>query len=242
MYHHMILMCSDFTSGKRLAFYQTYEEILDSVKFKKYTKYFKEKFETLKLSFHHIATESKEYTSIGEYDNYFADVKFYSDIEEFEVHISESIKITPEDIAKCILTKGRFDKLQLQKLVFLVYSKYATRYGKPLFEESFEAWKYGPVMPRLYYELDNYKKEKIEFKDIDLEKIKLKLKLKLSKLDEVEKILSCVDDIILKYGSKNGGELIDITHVEGSPWQVTEKEYGLNSKISWELIRDYNLI
>ncbi|WP_352417583.1 Panacea domain-containing protein [Clostridium tertium] len=240
MYHHMILICSDFTSGKRIAFYKTYKDVLSSIEFKKYIEYFKGKYEELKLSFHHIATESNECISIGDYDNYFYDVKFYSDIEEFEKHISESMKITPEDIAKYILLEGKFDKLQLQKLVFLVYSEYALRYGKALFEEEFEAWKYGPVMPRLYYELDGYKKEKIEFKDIDLEKIKLKLKL--SKVVNVEDILSCIDSIVSKYGSKKGGELIDITHKEGSPWQVTESEKGLNSVIPFELIKEYELI
>lgn len=240
MYHHMILICSDFTSGKRIAFYQTYGDALTSIEFKKYTKYFKEKFENVRLSFHHITTESKDYISIAEYDSYFDNVEFYSDIDEFEEQISKSMKITPEDIAKYILIKGKFDKLQIQKLVFLVYSEYALRYGKPLFLEEFQAWQYGPVMPRLYYELDKYKKEKIEFKDIDLEK--MKLKLKLSRVDKVEEILSCIDDVILKYGSKKGGELIDITHVKGSPWEVTEKEKGLYSVISWELIKNYDLI
>lgn len=240
MYHHMILICSDFTSGKRIAFYQTYGDVLTSIEFKKYTKYFKEKFETVRLSFHHITTGSKEYTSIVEYDSYFDNVEFYSDINAFEEQISKSIKITPEDVAKYILIKGKFDKLQIQKFVFLAYSEYALRYGKSLFLEEFQAWQYGPVMPRLYYELDKYKKEKIEFKDIDLEKIKLKLKL--SRIDKVEEILSCIDDVILKYGSKKGGELIDITHVKGSPWEVTEKEKGLYSVISWELIKNYDLI
>ena len=240
MYHHMILMCSDFTTAKRIAFHQSYKDVLSSIEFKEYIEYFKKEFESVKFSFHHITTESESSTSIGEYDNYFESVEFYSDVEEFEEHISKSIKITPEDIAKYILTKGEFDKLQIQKLVFLVYSEYALKYDKPLFEEKFEAWKYGPVMPKLYYELDGYKKEKIEFEDIDLEK--LKLKLKFSKVSDIEDVLECIDSIISKYGSKNGGELIDITHVKGSPWEVTKISRGLNSIIPWKLIRDYNMI
>ncbi|MDY6226980.1 MAG: DUF4065 domain-containing protein [Clostridium sp.] len=236
----MILMCSDFTSGKRIAFYKSYKDILSSIEFKDYIEYFKKKYETMKFSFHHITTESESYTSIGEYDNYFEDVEFYSDIQGFQDHINISIQITPEDIAKYILTKGEFDKLQLQKLVFLVYSQYALKYDKPLFKEKFEAWEYGPVMRKLYYKLDRYKKEKIQFEDIDFEK--LKLKLKFSKVADIKEVLECIDSIILKYGSKNGGELIDITHVKGSPWDITKKEKGLNSTISWELVRDYNTV
>ncbi|MEG1285353.1 MAG: Panacea domain-containing protein [Romboutsia sp.] len=236
MYHHMILMCSDFTSGSRIAFHKSYKEILDAIKFKETVSFYKKEYETIKFSFHHVETAEESYISVGEYDNYFEDVNFYSDAIEFEEHIRKSIKITPEDIAKYILTKGNFDKLQLQKLVFLAYSQYAAKYDEPLFEDNFEAWPYGPVMPRLHNKLDNYKREKIKYEDVDLEK--LKLKLKLSKVDDSKTVLECVDSVISEYGDKTGGQLVDITHAPNSPWDIVKSQQGLRATIPWELVKE----
>lgn len=236
MYHHMILMCSDFSAGKRIAFHKSYERISDSIDFKKIVNSYKKKFTTIKFSFHHIETFEKSYISVGEYDNYFRDVEFYSDLQLFEKSVEKTIKITPEDIVKYMLTKKEFDKLQLQKLLFLVYSEYTIKYDKPLFSDEFEAWQYGPVMPKLYEELSNYKYEKIKLKDVELEKTKLKLKF--SKIIDIENILECVDSVICKYGEKTGGNLIDITHVKQGPWNIAIEKYGLRSKIPWELVKN----
>lgn len=47
------------------------------------------------------------------------------------------------------------DPLKLQKLVYLAHGWNLAFTGQPLVEESFQAWKYGPVSPKLY---DKYKK------------------------------------------------------------------------------------
>lgn len=237
MYHHMILMSSDFELGKRVALHESYSNFLDAIKFKTTVEDYKREFKTVKFSFHHIETEDKSYDSVAEYDNYFRDVEFYNDATEFKRKIEKSIKITPEDIAKYILVKKSYDKLQIQKLLFLVYSQYALEYDRPLFEDDFEAWKYGPVMPRVYSKLGDYHREQIKFDDIEMEK--LKLKLKLSKIPEVDEILECIDEVIDKYGDKSGLELVGLTHVEGSPWDQVKKKSGLNSKIPWILVKEY---
>lgn len=236
MYHHMILMCSDFSSGKRIAFHESYERISDSIDFKKIVDIYKKKFTTIKFSFHHIETFEKSYISVGEYDNYFRDVEFYSDLQLFEESVKKTTEITPEDIAKYMLTKKEFDKLQLQKLLFLTYSEYIIKHDKPLFSDEFEAWQYGPLIPKLHEELSNYKYEKVRLKDVELEKIKLKLKF--SKIGDIEDILECADSVIRKYGEKTGGNLIDITHVKQGPWDIVMKRDGLYSKIPWQLVRD----
>lgn len=38
--------------------------------------------------------------------------------------------------------------LKLQKLLYFLYGEYLARTGKLLIEEHFEAWQYGPVIPK----------------------------------------------------------------------------------------------
>lgn len=42
--------------------------------------------------------------------------------------------------------------LKLQKLLYFAWLEYFRRHGAHLFEDNFEAWKFGPVLPSVYYE------------------------------------------------------------------------------------------
>jgi len=235
MSQHMILMCSDYVQGERIAFHKCYSKVSGILKFEDIANEVKEKFTNIEFSFHHIPTNSRIKQSIAEYDSYFKDVIFYSDLDEFEENIKMSTKLTPEDIAKYILCQYRFDQLQVQKLLYFVYEEFSKSYDTPLFEEKFEAWQYGPVIPQIYGVLNKYKSEKIDLADKELERIKLGLKFE--KVEDSDVILSIVDKVLLKYGCKTGSELIEETHCQGSPWDITIKERGMRSNIPFELVR-----
>ncbi|AVQ40481.1 hypothetical protein AL714_07905 [Clostridium botulinum] len=236
MYQHMILMCSDYSNERRIAFHKSYRDISSIIEFQKITELIKDEFKNIAFSFHHIPTIERTSKSVIEYDEYFRDVYFYSDIDKFKESITQSIEITPEDIIKYILIKSEFDQLQIQKLLFFTYQEYLKNHDEPLFKDTFEAWQYGPVIPEIYYSLKKYKSKKIRLEDTELEKIKLKLKL--SRIYDKDSIFDCVDNVIIKYGNNTGGELIDKTHEKDSPWHKTVEEYGLNSEIPLELIKE----
>lgn len=46
--------------------------------------------------------------------------------------------------------------MKLQKLIYFVYRDYLQQTGIPLFEERFETWKYGPVIPSVYNMFKKY--------------------------------------------------------------------------------------
>ena len=56
-------------------------------------------------------------------------------------------------------------------------------------------------------------------------------------MEDSDVILSIVDKVLLKYGCKTGSELIEETHCQGSPWDITIKERGMRSNIPFELVR-----
>ena len=49
-------------------------------------------------------------------------------------------------------SKCWISNLKLQKLLYFAWLEYFKRTGRPLFDEEFQAWKYGPVVPSVYYE------------------------------------------------------------------------------------------
>lgn len=56
-----------------------------------------------------------------------------------------------DDVAAAILARtGEVTTWKLQKLAYYAQSWYLVRHGKRLFDDDFEAWRHGPVVPALY--------------------------------------------------------------------------------------------
>lgn len=124
------------------------------------------------------------------------------------------------NVADSFLEKAKesdrqLDLLQLLKLCYLAHGWYLAFYGKPLIEEEVQAWKYGPVIPELYYALKHFKGGKLPHdclaglarKDDHLS-------------DDAENVIGQVDD---HYGSWEGVELSTLTHQKGTPWTKVYK-------------------
>lgn len=69
------------------------------------------------------------------------------------------------DIAKKLIFKAQNDEpnggerltnLKLQKLLYYQQGFHLAFFGTPLFDDSVEAWKYGPVVPNVYEEYSSY--------------------------------------------------------------------------------------
>lgn len=62
---------------------------------------------------------------------------------------------TAYDVSKYIITKCSQElkpvsNLQLQKVLYFIQVAFLQKLGKPCFEDDFEAWMYGPVIPSIY--------------------------------------------------------------------------------------------
>ncbi|MPW31258.1 DUF4065 domain-containing protein [Agarivorans sp. B2Z047] len=97
-----------------------------------------------------------------------------------------------------------FTNLQLQKLTYVCHGLSLAHFQRPLITDDVFAWKFGPVVPSVYFRFKCYGAKPItERLDISLD-------------PESESIL---EDVVAKLGHLTGPQLVELTHREGSPWK-----------------------
>lgn len=125
--------------------------------------------------------------------------------------------------------------MKLQKLIYFVYRDYLHETGMPLFEERFETWKYGPVLPSVYNKFKNYGANAIRKYAIESDG-----KTVFTVNEEGSPIFKKVMDNIWNICKGfDGIYLSSITHKEGSAWsKAVEKKspYLLDEDIKAEVV------
>lgn len=142
-----------------------------------------------------------------------------------------SIKIANELLKIGKDKRTRLTPMQLVKLVYIAHARYLAQNKKPLISDRIEAWKYGPIIPKLYHVTKHYGKDSIPFEAIGLEG---------SNLDK--ETFSFLQGVFKKYGHMTGIQLSSLTHRKGGAW---EKNYtrGATRKISKsDIYKEGNLL
>lgn len=114
--------------------------------------------------------------------------------------------------------------LQLQKILYFVQVGYYAKRHEFLFEDDFEAWQYGPVVPEVYRLFSIWGGDKITRKPA----------MSHRTLSESDKAL--IDPIICEKRNKAPWTLVAEAHAEGSPWRRTMSTKGDRGVISKALI------
>ena len=137
------------------------------------------------------------------------------------------------DIAKYIVIKCMNDgrpitNLYLQKLLFYIQREYLFSTDEPLFRDSFEAWKFGPVVPKVYYRYCGFGGNEINFLiDTTIQKIDQEDKKIINRITEAKRDLMPWD-------------LVRETHQKGGAWdRVFNNGDGNRGLITKEYIRRY---
>jgi len=155
----------------------------------------------------------------------------------------------PKAIANFFLalaeSEGRaITPLQLTKLVYLAHGWHLGLTGKPLLDESPEAWQYGPVLPSVYHEFKSFGNEPITRRASEMDWSNFEEKeISLPTDPSLEPLRNFLRSIWRIYGKRTGGELSTITHLPGTPWYKTWFELGGKDRrgavISNDLIRQH---
>ena len=122
--------------------------------------------------------------------------------------------------------------MQVLKLAYYCHSWTLGLYHRPLLKQPIEAWRYGPVVPEIYYSLRRYGAEPIG-REIELDS----LGVEDFEYDDAERDL--MDQVCNKYGHLTGIQLSAMTHAPGTPWDRVWKQFGQNAVIPDSMIEQF---
>ena len=134
------------------------------------------------------------------------------------------------DIAKKIVCKtdvehgDTISNLKLQKLLYYMQGFHLAFFNAPFFNESIEAWTYGPVVPVVFNEFKKFKKRAINPENYRDE---------LVLANEEQQMF---DMVYSEYNRYSAVALMNMTHNEG-PW----KNHGIGDVITNEELRSFFL-
>lgn len=112
--------------------------------------------------------------------------------------------------------------MKVQKLLFYTQSWYLRfNDGTPLFDDNFERWRFGPVIPSIYHELKPYGYHPVTRKisSVICTPQGLKMVTPEINLSDVSTI-ELVDQISEAYGKYSGQKLSAMTHAAGAAWSL----------------------
>lgn len=134
------------------------------------------------------------------------------------------------DIAKYVVTKCKRDgkpisNLQLQKILYYIQRDYL-RSGSIAFQDSIEAWRFGPVVPKVYYYFCGAgSMPLIPLVEFEGNTISAYDKIRIDRIVEEKRKLSA-------------WSMVSETHHEGGAWDITyQNGKGYRRVIDINLIR-----
>lgn len=122
------------------------------------------------------------------------------------------------------------DLLRLNKLVYISYGIVYGYLEERLYEDKIEAWKYGPVVPSVYHAFKHNGHETIKH-EVEVPNEVWKLG------DDLEEEKKLIDKIMGAYSGASGRDLIERTHVCGTPWWYALQ--GREGERNVEIRKDY---
>jgi uncharacterized phage-associated protein len=114
---------------------------------------------------------------------------------------------TADDVlAAAIDAHGPLDPLRAQKLLYYAQAWHLAWYGEPMFDDTIEAWSYGPVVASVWH----------RYKALGRGQIVTPTAGDPDALDDRRLRSLCA--VLEAYGHLSGPELVRLTHAEG-PWR-----------------------
>lgn len=132
------------------------------------------------------------------------------------------MRYTALDISQYVLKKCQDDNhpisnLQLQKILFFIQKDFIINHGEPLFDDDFEAWRFGPVIPSVYNRYCIFGAATI---------ICTEVATTLS-----NQVKSIIDPIIKYRSSQDPWEMVRESHNAGGAWDSVYLDGKGNKKV-----------
>jgi uncharacterized phage-associated protein len=129
-----------------------------------------------------------------------------------------SVPYPPSAVANFFLSKSEeITQMKLHKLLYYAQGWYLAVTGRPLLNETITAWKYGPVVPSLYYYLKKFGARPIDRLTGTIDRqTRVRYAAKIDPDDHV--VRGLLERIWSVYGGLSGRQLSQLTHAPDTPW------------------------
>lgn len=127
-------------------------------------------------------------------------------------------------IKRCSDRENPISNLQLQKILYYIQGYFLAIFNTAAFEDDIYAWRYGPVIPDIYYDYNCFGAEPISLDGGET--------TNLEKLTHIQR--KVIDLVIDSKSLLSAWQLVDETHNE-TPWKDAEQ----SNIISKESIGEY---
>lgn len=117
-------------------------------------------------------------------------------------------------VDKCYKDNKPVSNLQLQKMLYFLQLTFIKGYDSPLFDDTFEAWQYGPVLRDVYVKFSEFGGSPIKMIFPDAVRFEN---------DEQEDF---INTIIEKLRGLSPWNLVRVSHAKGSPWDEVYNRRG----------------
>jgi uncharacterized phage-associated protein len=139
--------------------------------------------------------------------------------------MQNSIAVANYFIKKSLNDGTEVTPMKLVKLVYIAHGWHlALNNGEPLLPEAVEAWKYGPVVPKIYHTFKKYGGSRItslESQDNEFPNI------------TDPGLVTFLDKVWEIYKNYSGFQLSTLTHQPDTPWDIIwNRENGKSEKIA----------
>lgn len=140
----------------------------------------------------------------------------------------DSITVANHILERAQERDDQLTPMQVLKLVYIAHGWSLGLLGRPLIKDEVQAWEYGPVIPRLYNAMRHFKSAAV-----------------VGPLSGGSgpalsgQALAIVDQVYDKYGKLSGPALSRLTHMPGSPWDLTYKPGLFGVVIPTDIIEDH---
>lgn len=135
----------------------------------------------------------------------------------------------------------QLDPMQLQKHLYFANGYFlAENDGRPLINEFFEAWDYGPVVPTVYYEFREYADRPIRRLAYTFDRL-LKRRIVAPPPFGDERAEAVIEWVWQNYRDFTGPQLSRMTHKVDSPWDRARRRAS-NSLMRNERLEQADLL
>lgn len=143
-------------------------------------------------------------------------------------------KVNALDVANFFINEYKdtdepLNRTDIEKFLYFAQAEALVRLGRPLFDEDFQAWKFGPFIPDIGAMFSHFSNGE------PIREVIGRYDVHVFDPDELEVLF----DVSKECGKYSTRELVRKTHVQDGPWDKVHSDDGAPKIIPKESIRDY---